>query len=153
MPECKLEYLFSFSFGLKLPPEAIGPVPEGARANFYLAGGPIEGPRLNGKVLPVGADYLLIRRDGVGLLDVRATFETQDGALIYAPYSGTIDAGPDGYERFLANDLPTKMPVRNAPRFQTAHPDYLWLNRLQCFGVGECDLEANRVSYDVYSAP
>ena len=153
MPECKLEYLFSFSFGLKLPPEQIGPVPEGIRANFYLDGGVIDGPRLKGKVLPVGADYLLIRKDGVGILDVRATFETDDGALIYAPYSGTIDAGPDGYQRTLDDNLPTKMPVRCAPRFQTAHEDYVWLNRLQCFGVGECDLGANRVSYDVYAAP
>ena len=103
MPECKLEYLFSFSFGLKLPPEVIGPVPEGIRANFYLAGGSVEGPRLKGKVLPVGADFLLLRKDGIGVLDVRATFETEDGALIYVAYSGTVDAGPDGYERFLAD--------------------------------------------------
>ncbi len=153
MPECKLEYLFSFSFGVKLPPEVIGPVPEGIRANFYLSGGAVEGPRLRGKVLAVGADYLLLRKDGVGLLDVRATFETEDGALIYVAYSGTVDAGPDGYERFLADDLPAKMPLRNAPRFQTAHPDYAWLNRLQCFGVGESDLGKNRVSYDIYAAP
>ena len=85
MPECKLEYLFSFSFGLKLPPEVIGPVPEGIRANFYLTGGSVEGPRLKGKVLPVGADYLLLRKDGVAVLDVRATFESEDGAL-NAPY-------------------------------------------------------------------
>lgn len=153
MPECKLEFLFSFSFSLRLPPEVIGPVPEGVRANFYLAGGSVEGPRLNGKVLPVGADYLLIRKDGVGLLDVRATFETEDGALIYAPYLGTIDAGEDGYERFLQDNLPPKMPVRNAPRFLTSHPNYAWINRLQCYGVGECDLVENRVSYDVYTAP
>mgnify|MGYP002396574411 CR=1 FL=1 len=73
--------------------------------------------------------------------------------MIYEPYRGTIDAGPDGYQRFLNNDLPTKMPVRNAPRFQTAHAGYAWLNRLQCFDVGECNLGANRVSYDVYAAP
>ena len=152
MPECKLEYLFSFSFGLKLPPEVIGPVPEGIRANFYLDAGTVEGPRLRGKVLAVGADYLLLRRDGVGVLDVRATFESEDGALIYAPYSGVIDAGPDGYERFLRNDLPLQMPVRNAPRFQTSHPEYLWLNRLQCYGVGECDLARNRVAYDVFAS-
>ena len=57
-------------------------VPEGIRANFYLDGGTIEGPRLQGKVLAVGADYLLLRSDGVGVLDVRATFEAADGALI-----------------------------------------------------------------------
>jgi serine/threonine protein kinase len=28
-----------------------------------------------------------------------------------------------------------------------------WLNRLQCFGVGDCDLVQNRVAYDVFVAP
>ena len=38
MPECKLDYFLSSSFALKLPPEVIGELPEGIRANFYLAG-------------------------------------------------------------------------------------------------------------------
>ena len=152
MPECKLEYLFSYSLDLKLPPEVIGVLPEGIRANFYLAGGSVDGPRLKAKVLPVGADYLLLRKDGICILDVRATFETEDGALIYTAYSGIGEAGPDGYEKFLANDFPQKFPLRNVPRYQTAHPEYAWLNRLQCYGVGEADLAASRVSYDVYAA-
>lgn len=152
MPECNMDYLFSYSFDLKLPPEVIGVLPEGIRANFYLAGGSVDGPRLKAKVLPVGADYLLLRKDGICILDVRATFETEDGALIYVAYSGTAEAGPDGYEKFLADDFPLKLPLRNAPRFQTTHPDYAWLNRLQCFGVGEADLAASRVSYDVFAA-
>ncbi len=152
MPECKLEYLFTFSAVLKLPPEVIGPVPEGIRANFYLAGGVIDGPRFRGKVLPAGADYLLLRRDGIGLLDVRATFESHDSALIYAPYTGILDACPDGYERFLRNDLPAKLPLRIAPRFQTAHPEYAWMNRPQCYGAGEADLALNRATYDIYAA-
>ena len=152
MPECKLEYLFSYSLDLKLPPEVIGVLPEGIRANFYLAGGSVDGPRLKAKVLPVGADYLLLRKDGICILDVRATFETEDGALIYTAYSGIAEAGPDGYEKFLANDFPQKFPLRNVPRYQTAHPEYAWLNRLQCYGVAEADLAASRVSYDVYAA-
>jgi hypothetical protein len=35
---------------------------------------------------------------------------------------------------------------------QTASPAYAWINRLQCLGVGECDLVQNRVAYDVYAA-
>lgn len=152
MPECKLDYLFSYSFDLKLPPEVIGPLPEGIRANFYLAGGSLEGPRVKAKALPVGADFLLLRKDGICILDVHATFETGEGALIYTDYSGIAEAGHDGYDRFLANDFPTKLPLRNAPRFQTSHPDYAWLNRLQCYGVGEADIAASRVSYDVFAA-
>ena len=152
MPECNMDYLFSYSLDVKLPPEVIGVLPEGIRANFYLTGGSVDGPRLKAKVLPVGADYLLLRKDGICVLDVRATFETEDGALIYVAYSGIAEAGPDGYEKFLADDLPLKLPLRNVPRFQTAHPDYAWLNRLQCYGVGEADLAASRVTYDVFAA-
>ncbi len=136
-----------------MPPEVIGVVPEGIRANFHLAGGSVDGPRLKAKVLPVGADFLLLRKAGICILDVRSTWETGDGALIYVAYSGIAEAGPDGYEKFLADAFPTKLPLRNVPRFLTSHPDYAWLNRVQCYGVGEADLAASRVSYDVYAAP
>ena len=57
--------------------------------------GEIRGPRCTGKVPPVGADWLLIRKDGVGLVDVRATMEMKDGALVYAAYTGVLDPGPN----------------------------------------------------------
>jgi hypothetical protein len=31
------------------------------------------------------------------------------------------------------------------------HPEYLWLNRLQCVGVGVFDVAQSRVSYDIYA--
>jgi hypothetical protein len=152
MPEAKLEHICSYTVDLKAPPEVIGPVPEGIRANFYITGGKIEGPRLRGEVLPVGADWLLLRRDGIGRVDVRATLRTHDGALIYGAYTGLVDLGEDGYDRFLSGDLPPSFPIRVAPIYQTAHPAYLWLNRLQCLNVGHVDLGRNRVSYDVFAA-
>ena len=33
----------------------------------------------------------------------------------------------------------------------TAHPDYLWMNRCLCVGVGEAYLERGEVRYDVYA--
>lgn len=144
--------LFSFDAGLKMPPEVIGEVPEGIRVNFYLTGGSISGERLNGRLEPAGADWLLLRRDGVGVVDVRATMVSNDGALIYTHYTGVLDAGPDGYAAFLEGRLPPTMPIRTAPRFHTAHTDYLWLNRLQAFSVGTVDMGAAKVSYDVYGA-
>jgi hypothetical protein len=61
-------------------PEVIGQLPEGLRLNFYITGGSFEGPNCKGTLLPVGADWLTIRTDGIGILDVRATFKTDDGA-------------------------------------------------------------------------
>ena len=100
----------------------------------------------------MGGDWLVIRTDGVGILDVRATIETRDeGALIYVTYTGVGDLGEDGYEKFLRGELSGSVPLRVVPRFLTSHPDYRWINRLQCLGIGEVDLDRLEVSYDVYA--
>lgn len=133
-------------------PEIIGPVPEGIRANFFVTGGTLLGPKLKGILRPVGADWLTIRRDGMAILDVRATLETDDGALIYMTYAGMIDMGPDGYENFGGDTPPPPegLTIHTTPKFQTSHPDYLWINRAVCFGVGRGYLDQNRVCYDIY---
>ncbi len=150
MHEYQMEHLFSYSAGLK-PPEVMAPLPEGARATFYITGGIVTGKRLNGHMQAAGADWFLLRRDGVGQLDVRATMESDDGALIHVSYPGIGDLGEDGYERFLHGELPKKLKLRTTPTMRSAHPNYQWLHRLLCVGVGEVDLERFEVSYDVYA--
>jgi hypothetical protein len=144
------EHLFSYVVRLAAP-ELIGPVPEGLRANFYVTGGEVSGPRLQGRVRAVGADWFLLRRDGVGQLDVRTTIETHDGALIDVSYPGFGDLGPDAYERFLRGETPPRIALRTAPRMRCAHPGYQWLHRAFCVGIGEVDLERLVVSYDIYA--
>ena len=87
----------------------------------------------------------------MGILDVRVTIETREEALIYITYTGVGDVGEDGYERFLRGEPPPTIPLRMVPRVQTTHPDFQWLNRLQCLGIGEVDTERLEVSYDVYA--
>ncbi len=117
-----LEHVFSYTFTVR-PPEVIGPVPDGARANFYVSGGEATGPKVHGKLLPVGGDWLVVRTDGVAILDVRNTIETRDEeALIYTTFSGVGDLGEDGYERFLRGELSGTVPLRVVPRFLTATP-------------------------------
>jgi len=147
----EVDYLCSYNATLR--PEIIGPVAEGLRINFHVTGGEVNGPRLRGILRPVGGDWLTLRTDGVGILDVRATIETHDQALIHVAYTGACDLGENGYEAFINNALPPSAPLRTAPRFQTAHPDYRWLNRVQCFNVGEVDLRRFEVHYDVYALP
>ena len=67
--------------------------------NLHITGGELTGPKVHGKLRPVGADWLTIRTDGVSILDVRATIETQDEALIYSSYTGVGDLGEDGYDK------------------------------------------------------
>jgi hypothetical protein len=150
MLDFRLEHIFSFTATLA-PPEVIGPLPEGIRMNFYSMGGEITGPKIRGKLLPVGGDWFTVRRDGVGLLDVRTTLQSEDGALILVTYRGTIDFGKDSYEIFLRGDLPETAKIRTSPRFFTSTPEYLWLNRLHCIGIGEFRKASNDSTYDVYA--
>ena len=150
MLDYKLEHIFPYAVTLE-PPEVIGPVPGGVPVNFYVSGGEVTGPKVYGKLRPVGGDWLTIRTDGVGLLDVRATIETGEEALIHLSYTGVGDLGEDGYEAFLGGELSGSVPLRVVPRFLTSHPDYLWLNRLQCLGIGQVGLKSLEVAYDVYA--
>ena len=125
------EHIVSFGATLESP-EVIGPVAEGLRANFYCKGGEATGPKLQGKTRAVGGDWLTVRTDGVVILDVRTTLETHDGALISISYSGVADMGDDGHQHFLEGKLPQCLTLHIVPRCQTAHPGYIWLNRIQC---------------------
>ena len=68
------------------PAQEVGKGPHGVRRILPLTGGKIEGPKIKGEVLAFGADWVLIRPDGVIELDVRATIKTDDGGLVYARY-------------------------------------------------------------------
>src|SRR5665213_1334532 len=75
-----------------------------------------------------GADWLTIGPEGTGTLDVRATMETDDGALIYAYYQGRRDfsAGMDA-------------PLYTAPKFEAGDERYGWLNKIQAVAKGILD--------------
>lgn len=139
---CDMEADLSF-------PEMIGSLPEGMRINFYVEGGRFEGPELRGTVRPVGGDWFLLRPDGVGQLDVRATLETDDGELIYVHYHGLIDF-PDETKRHLAEGiLPTgEFRILTNPIFRTSSEKYSWLNGTFAVGVGASG--ENKVRYSIY---
>jgi len=151
MFEYHLEHIMSYTVKIS-EPEVIGPVPEGLRVNGYILGGEVTGPRVSGKLRPVGGDWLTVRKDGVAIVDVRTTIETHAGALISLTYWGLIDLGDDGYEQFLEGRPPASgTAIRMSAGLSTSHPGYLWLNRLHCLGIGQAFLERSEVAYDVYA--
>ena len=143
------EFLARFSIAIE-PPRIIGPTPEGIRVTWNAKSGTAVGPRLSAKVLQ-GADWMEIRSDGVGKIDVRAILETGEGARIITTYSGVMDWGADGYDAFLAKSLPKSLPSWTTQRFLTADPTYSWLNRLQGVSVGRVFLEEMNYVYDAYA--
>lgn len=147
----RLEYLSHFTVRLgESPPEIIGETPDGIKVNWYISGGEFAGPKLTGKIRDEGGDWMTIRRDGIGIIGVRATLETLDGALISADYSGVFELGQNGYENFLKNKWPPTPPTRTCPRLLTSHPKYLWVNRLQCIGIGRVIMAEVLAEYDLY---
>jgi uncharacterized protein DUF3237 len=128
-----------------------GATPEGLRIAFYIADGHWRGPRIHARYKPEGGDWLLVRKDGIAIPDVRATLETSDGALLYYELSGKIDLGATGYERSLAGELPEVTPFSAVARVSTSSEAWKWMNRLTLVGVGLVNLKIRRARYDLYS--
>jgi hypothetical protein len=150
-PRWAYELSFFAALTLNLRPEIIGATPEGYRIDFFVESGQVLGPRFNATVRRrEGGDWMCIRRDGIGVLDVRLTFETSDGALILDRAGGVFDLGPDGYARVAAGQLSGSPPVYVDSTWSTAHPAWQWLNRCQGFGIGRVVLETLQVQCDVY---
>jgi len=120
------------------PARELGETPLGRRRIIGITGGKFSGPRLSGRILPGGADWQLIRADGVACLDARYTLETADGALIYVENKGYRHGPREAMERLSRGEEvdPVLIYTRTTPWFETSAPGYAWLNRTVCVGSG-----------------
>jgi len=97
------ELVFAFEARVQVgPPVDVGPVPGGRRRIIPILGGTFEGSGLRGRVLPGGADWQIVRADGLGELDTRYTLETDDGKLIYVQNAGIRHASPEVTAKLMA---------------------------------------------------
>ena len=144
----KLEFLMEFTASLRENREPVGTGAFGTRTIVSVTGGSFEGPRLKGRVLPTGGDWLLDDAVGVRRLDVRATFETDDGALIYVQYYGVSKEDPSRPRTTRETEY-GEIYFMTAPRFETGDERYAWLNDLVCVGEGKRVTEG--VTYRVYA--
>ena len=124
---------------LAAPPQKLGTVPHGIRSIVPVTGGDFEGPRLRGKILPGGGDWLLLRSDGVLELDLRITLETDDQALIYMTFQGLRHGPADAIAALGRGEAvdPARYYFRTVPRFETSAEKYAFLNRIVTVGAGE----------------
>lgn len=144
----QLEHLLHIHADLK-DPVTVGAGPLGTRQIVDVIGGTFEGPRLKGTVLASGGDWITIGSDGAGRLDVRATLQTDDGALIYVQYPGIMVIN-EAAMNALAGGGETQfgeVEFFTQPRCETGHPDYAWLNTV--VAVGEGRLLPNAVEYNI----
>lgn len=137
IPELSSELLFEMTLQVA-PATAFGATPSGKRFIAYVTDGQFEGPRLRGRVLPGGGDWVIQRPDHVFQLDVRITLETDDGALIYTTYRGARHGSRDIMRRIAAGQ-PVQADAyyfRTTPYFETASEKYSWLGGIVSVGIG-----------------
>ena len=132
------------------PAQELGESPLGRRRIINITGGTFRGGRLSGKVLPGGADWQVIRADGVADLDARYTLETSDGVLIFVRNKGYRHGPDEVLKKLAAGEAvdPSLYYMRTTPSFETGDARYSWLNRIVCVATGA--RRAAAVELDVY---
>ncbi|TQN69317.1 UPF0311 protein [Colletotrichum shisoi] len=115
----KLTYLYTLTALLNSSIE-IGTGIDSDREVIPIIGGSFQGPRLNGTVLDLGADWGLTDSKGVFHPDTRYNLRTADDANIYIQTSGSRQSNGKIYLRQI---------------FETGSEDYYWLNNVVSVGV------------------
>jgi hypothetical protein len=128
----------------------LGPAPFGHRRVVNLLGGTVSGAKLNGRVLPGGADWQIMAAGGALDIHARYTIESDAGALIQVDSRGVRHGPPDVLARLgRGEDVdPSLYYFRTAMRFETAHPTTDWMNRTLALAKGA--REKNAVKLDVF---
>ena len=117
LDESALDLRFTHAFDIRINFDKrwlIGPVSGGANVGYTSvgAGCTVSGPRLNGKLVDYsGADWPIVRPDGVVELDAHYMIEAADGARIYIRNMGYVH-GP----------LPPDIPHTSVAHPTSAHP-------------------------------
>jgi Protein of unknown function (DUF3237) len=134
LEESGLELRFTHAFDIRINFDKrwlIGPVSGGANVGYTSigAGSTVSGPRLNGRLVDYsGADWPVVRPDGVVELNAHYMIEADDGARIYIRNLGYVH-GP----------LPEGVPpyFRCTPYFRAPIGPHDWLNRTVIVGIGQ----------------
>lgn len=143
------KYVFTITARIGDPASA-GETGSGVRRIIPIIGGEVRGEGVNGKVLPFGADFQIIRPDELIELEAKYAFETDDGAVVYVENKG-IRFGPVELLQRLKRGEPVDPKLiyfRTVPKFETGAEKYRWL--MQHIFVASAARHADRVVVDVH---
>jgi hypothetical protein len=145
------EFLFRAALNAGAP-QLVGATRNGELRIVPVTGGTIQGPALNGEIMPgTAADWLRVDPDGTAHMDVRLTIRTTDGHIVFMHYSGIRTGKPAVLARLNAGETvdPADYYFRTAIRFETGAAPLAWLNRILAIGVGQ--RPPSGPTYDVYA--
>ncbi|MCW1381642.1 DUF3237 domain-containing protein [Novosphingobium sp. KCTC 2891] len=145
-----------FEMQLDIPPAyQVGPAPTGARIIAPIVGGTVKGPKISGKVLNSGGDWMVVGADGTMIIDVRCAIEAEDGTVIYVTYGGRIaipaEAAPEVFNPETVDAVdPSRYYFRSTPLFEVGlGTPHAWLNSVVAVGTGK--FIKGGVKYTVYA--
>jgi len=133
-----LEFIFEARVKVA-PPHELGVTPQGRQRVVPILGGTFAGPHMKGDVLPGGADWQILREDGVMDLTARYLLRSDDGAIIAVSNHGLRHGPPEVMARLLRGEPvdPALIYFRASPIFETAAERYGFLNRHIFICAGE----------------
>jgi hypothetical protein len=149
MSDIRSEFVAEF-IGKLDKPVNVGETPNGMRIIYKIIGGTFIGPEINGEVMPLGADWFILRPNGTGELDVRATIRTDTEDIIYIYYRGILKDAKRLMKKYQNREVMdfAEYYFRTTPVFETGSKKYYWLNNIISVGIGE--LGYNNVKYKIY---
>jgi len=129
--ELSTEFLLEVKASVAVAYE-VGETPYGRRRVIPITGGTFEGPRLSGNVVPGGADWQVVRSDGVFELMALYELETADGVLVHVTSRGLRHGPPEVLERLARGEDdvdPSLYYFRSHVTLEAPAGSYDWLNR------------------------
>ena len=129
---------FAFAIEARVAPvRDIGLTARGHRRIIDILGGTVHGPRLEGEILPGGADWQVVRPDGTIEVVARYTIRSNAGALVYVQNDGLRVASLEIAARLARGEAVPfdSYRFRTVPRFETVEPTLKWLEQSLFVGV------------------
>lgn len=157
----QLEFVFRIRIFFKERMRLAPTTPQGGRVYVPVPSGDIEGPRLQGIVMPYsGGDYARGRSDGVAELNAHYMLQASDGALIYINNRGFLYGRDDdgkpivqGEDRRAAEGFRIKPNTyfRIAPVFDAPVGPHEWLTRTLIVGRGQRLPDPDHTVFDYFA--
>ena len=146
MTPAGLEFVTTFEIEVAAPLEA-----EAGRRMIPVLGGTVRGPRLNGVILPGGADWQHQESPDVLRIGGRWIMETDDRVRIEVETPGIRRASAQILSELLTGQEvdSSRYYFRVAPRFTLASSEYQWLRDTIFVGLGAKQTES--VKIDVFA--
>jgi hypothetical protein len=128
-PTPKLDFVCELNVKLK-PPIVVGETPHGLRRIIPIIGGTFSGPSIKGEILDGGADWQIVRSDGVAELEAHYQIKTDDGVVIYIKNTGLRVASPEVAARIGKGEAvdPSEYYMGTTLKFAAPKGKYEWMN-------------------------